>query len=81
VLGSGTVTIVDARRLSEPLMDAQPEQLLQRPEIQVLQLPPGAQYQLERGNKSGVAQGSLTLPQDFNALPALYDVLPLLPRL
>jgi cyanophycinase len=81
VVGEGAVTIVDGRHLASPLDDVDPEQLLQLPEIQVLRLPQGAVYQLASGNDAAGARGFLTIPEDYEALPALYDVLPVLPQL
>ncbi|RJG07381.1 cyanophycinase [Noviherbaspirillum cavernae] len=82
VLGAGGVTLVDARRLPQPLEGFEPDQLLQLPEMQVHWLPQGASYRLA-ANAAG-ERGALVLPEAHRAQPAqpaLHELLPMLPQL
>lgn len=75
VVGAGGVTVVDARRLPHPVNDADPEQLLQLPEIEIHLLPNGVS---SRHTQGGPKQESNTLPglPDEQAVPpALHDML------
>lgn len=75
VIGSGTVTIVDGRRLNVPVEDVDMEELVKTSSMQIHLLPSGissAAYHQER-------MGNM-LEEEISALHALAEVLPILTR-
>lgn len=75
VIGSGTVTIVDGRRLNAPVEDVDIEELLQASSMQIHMLPSGVSSAIDRHK-----QKSEMLEEEISALQALAEVLPVLTR-
>lgn len=75
VIGAGTVTIVDGRRLGAPVEDVDMEELLQASSMQIHQLPAGVSSAAGRSRQKGDMLG-----EEMPALQALVEVLPVLTR-
>lgn len=75
VIGSGTVTIVDGRRLDAPVEDVDMEQLLRASSMQIHQLPSGVSSAADHHQ-----QKENMLEEEMSALHALVEVLPVLTR-
>lgn len=75
VIGSGTVTIVDGRRLGSPVEEVDMEELLRASSMQIHQLQAGVSSAADRHKPKGDM-----LEGEMAALQALSEVLPVLTR-
>lgn len=75
VIGSGTVTIVDGRRLNVPVEDVDMEELVKTSSMQIHLLPSGISSASDRQKQAGNL-----LEEEMTALQALAEVLPVLTR-
>lgn len=75
VIGSGTVTIVDGRRLGSPVEEIDMEELLRASSMQIHQLPAGVSSIANRDKSKGGM-----FEEEMAALQALTEVLPVLTR-